>query len=133
MTIYINKNADNLCAFTLNESVTIPDAKYIIQLESKALNTSKLMWLNEDLSLNTQRYNEYLISEVLPEDEDLEDQKINLVEGGYSYFVWQTISNNLDLSQADKIIESGMVHVIGDPQQTNVSNITPSTKHIFKP
>lgn len=133
MTIYIKKDSTNNCTFTLFESTTIDDARYIIQFESKALNTSKIMWLKFDVSPTPERYNQYIIQEVPLAEENLDEQKINLNEGGYTYFVWQTISENLDLSDAQKIIESGMVHVVGETPIINVAPVTPSTKHIFKP
>lgn len=133
MTIYIKKDSINTCMFTLNESTTIDGASYIIQFESKALNTSKIMWLQLDVSPNPERYNEYIIQEVPLDEEDLEEQKINLLEGGYTYFVWETTSENLNLNDAQGIIESGMVHVIGDAPIINTAQVTPSSKHIFKP
>lgn len=132
MTIYIEKNESNICMFTLTESTTITGAKYIMQIESKALNTSKLMWLNTDLSLYPERYNEYIITEVPEIDEDLEDQKINLIEGGHNFYVWQTEVDELDTDLALNIIESGWLHVIGEEPIINVAPTTPNTKFVFK-
>lgn len=132
MTIYIEKNESNVCMFTLTESTTITGAKYIMQIESKALNTSKLMWLNTDLSLYPERYNEYIITEVPEIDEDLENQKINLIEGGHNFYVWQTDVDELDTDLALNIIESGWLHVVGEEPVIIVAPTTPNTKFVFK-
>lgn len=114
MTIYIDRETTNVCIFTLNESTTLILPKYILQVVSKATDYDKIMWLNDDISTNTIRFNKYIIEEVNPEDEDLENMKINLPSTSYDFFVWETSSNNLDLSEANKIIESGNIIVNGD-------------------
>jgi len=107
MTIYLRKNQNNIVMFTLNESVTITNPSFILQIESKVDYTSKIMWLIDDLSLNNVRYNEYIIETVNKIDEDLTDMKVFLDEGTYNFYVWQTESPNLDLNDALNIIESG--------------------------
>lgn len=111
MTIYIDKNDSNTCIFTLNESVTISNPNFILQIESKVNLKSKIMWLNNDISLNPMRYNEFIINEVNKIDEDLEDMKVFLNEPSYNWYVWQTESTNLSLSDATSIIESGKIIV----------------------
>lgn len=114
MTIYINREATNICIFTLNESINLSFPNYILQVVSKATNYDKIMWLNDDLSTNPERYNKFVIEEVNQEDEDLEDMKIHLPSTSYDFFVWETDSDNLDLSEALDIIESGNIIINGE-------------------
>ena len=132
MTIFIDKDTSNTCFFTLNESTTITGVRYILEIESKATNQSKIMWLNDDVSTNVERYNKYIIQEVPEIDEDLEDQKINLIIGGHNFYVWQTESDILDISFAQNIIESGWIHVNGVEPVINVAPVTPNTKFVYK-
>lgn len=111
MTIYIKRNELNQCIFTLNESANLPDSSFILQIQSKVDKKSKIMWLFGDVSFNVNRYNEYIIEEVILSEEDLEEKKVNLPEPSYSFYVWETISDILDLQYADKVIESGKIIV----------------------
>ena len=154
MTIYINKNEENICLFSLNESTkTIFDGyvdlgyiipnyiesdndfilpNYILQLESKVSNDSKILWLNNDVSLNKNRINRFIIEEVSLSDQDLDNQKVYLEVGSYNYYVWETISDILDIEVANKIIESGMLHCIGEDIPIVVANIPRRNINIYK-
>lgn len=131
MTSYIYKNQANDVFFTLNESVTLSTPFFILEIQSKATNASKLMWLNTDLSVNPVRYNKYVITEVDPDDEDLEDQKVNLLEGMHNFYVWETAVEVLDLASATGVIESGQIRVVGDSASTPTIPV-PNSKHVFK-
>lgn len=111
MTIYINKNQSNICAFTLNENTNEFASYYILELESKVDYMTKLMLLKTDMSINRIRYNKYLIQEVELINEDLMNQKINLTDSEYNYRVWESSTNVLDINLFDNIIESGLVKV----------------------
>lgn len=130
MSLLINKGVPNTCIFTLKEDTTIVDAKYILQIVSKATRKEKLMWLINDVSVNTERFNSFIIDEVDEADEDLTQMAINLDSGEYTFFVWQTDSTVLSLEQADDIIESGLLVVMGEGTVRNTFNVAP-TKKIF--
>lgn len=133
--IYIKKDKENKCVFTLTEKSTM-DSPYILSLYSNANRDVKLMFLNEDKSMNTLRYNQYNITEVEIDDEDLEDQLINLQIGTYDYQVYQTPTPTLlDISGLDNshIIETGKLVVIGE-KTTNDTFVdtNPNTEISFK-
>ena len=130
--LYIVKNMVNSCGFTLNESKTVSAPNYILEVESKATNTSKLIWLNTDLSLNIARYNKFNIEEVVIADQDPNQQKINLDAGAYNFYVWETESSNLVLADAIGIIESGQLRVEDDTVQPVVDPVSPVTKFVFQ-
>lgn len=132
MTIQITKNQINQCAFTLNESTSIVGAKYILQIESKATNTSKLTWLEGDESLRPERLNLYSIEEVPLDQEDLAEMKVNLVKGDYNFYVWETEASALNLDLASSIIESGQLEV-KEVETVIINSIVPNQKHIYNP
>jgi len=109
--IQIIRGQTNSCIFTLNELTTSASASYFIEVYDKQIRNTKLMWLNDDVSPNPFRYNEYIIEETT--SEDLTDQKITLPISNYDYYVWQTISATLSKDYAVNIIESGMIRVTG--------------------
>lgn len=152
MTIYINKNESNICLFSLNESTSfvydryveinyvLPNyfiddlviPRYILQLESKATDKSKLLWLNVDISVNTNRINKFMIEEVPLIDEDLDNQKVHLDIDTYNYYVWETYGDVLDITLSNKVIESGILHCIGNNIPIVVANVPKKQKHIYK-
>lgn len=111
MTIILRKTQLNNVVFTLNESVTLDSPSFILEIESKVDYSNKLMWLNNDVSLNVERYNEYIIEMVDKIDEDLENMKVYLNEGEYNFYVWETESINLSKEDAFSIIESGRIKI----------------------
>lgn len=123
--IRITKGATNSCVFTLNEKITLSSPNLFIQIHSNQDNDDKLMWLNDDLSANTIRYNLYVIEET--SSEDLNDQKISLEPTSYDYFVWQTDSATLSTTYATSIVESGKLIVTG----TGSTNYTYSDKQEY--
>jgi len=127
MTIYIDKNQENTLIFTLNESTTVSDVMYILEVHSKATDSSKIMWLLNDLTINPERYNKFIITEVPLEDEDLLDMKINLIEGGHSFFVWQTGSGELDLASATNLTlgtDGNVFELTGTTKVDLISNVS---------
>lgn len=111
MTINLIKNQLNIVMFTLNESITLENPSFILQIESKVDFSSKVMWLLNDVTLNSARYNEYIIEMVDKIDENLSNMKIYLEEGTYNFYVWQTDSIVLNTNNALNIIESGKLIV----------------------
>lgn len=109
--IRITKGATNSCVFTLTEKTTLSNADYIIRFFSNQNHDNKLMFLNNDISPNKTRYNLFEIEETT--NENLNNQKIELEETTYDYFIYETISATLSLDYAGDIVESGKVKVIG--------------------
>lgn len=109
--IKIIKGQTNSCIFTLNEKITLDTPGIILDLYSNANKTNKLLWLNDDVTYNANRYNQYDIVE--NDIEDLDNQIVSLPIGTYDYFVWQTDSATLSTDNALNVIESGLVKVVG--------------------
>jgi hypothetical protein len=114
--ITIRKGATNSCIFTLAELTTIPNADYFIEVYDNQIRNTKLMWLNDNVSTEPARYNQYVITETT--SEDLDDQKISLPISTYDYYVWQTNSATLSVDYATSIVESGMIRVTGTSSNT---------------
>lgn len=110
--IKILKGNDNNCVFTLNEKTTIDPVFYILEIYSNQDHNTKLMLLQNDISSNKNRWNQFVITE--NDIEDINNSIITLKSGSYDYFVWQSSVSTLDVSLADSIIESGKIVVIGD-------------------
>lgn len=109
--IVINKGMTNSCVFTLTEKITLTDPYLLLSLYSNQDFTTKTMLLNDDVSFNKIRYNEFIIEETTMED--LTDNKIELELTTYDYTVWQSATSSLSLDDATSIVESGKLTVSG--------------------
>ncbi len=109
--ITIQKGLTNSVVLTLNEKVTLNNPDFILSVKSKLDYTTKEMWLNTDITVNSIRYNEFIIEET--ELEDLTDQKITLELTDYDYTVWETNSATLSTTYAGNIIQSGKLICTG--------------------
>ncbi len=109
--INIQRGMTNSCVFTLTENVTIVSPNFILEVYSNQDHNTKLMWLNDDVSPDLIRYNQYEIVET--STEDLTDQRISLDSGTYDYRVWQTGLTALSLTMSTSVVESGKITVTG--------------------
>lgn len=115
--IQIEKNTNsNKWVVTLNEAVTIENPDFIWSLTSLASGATVAFYAT-DVSMATIRYNQFMIDEVGPTAIDLQAGKIHLADTGYwKYEVFQTgatVPHNLDLNDAQGLLESGMLLVTG--------------------
>ena len=112
MTLYIIKNSLNRLIFTLNESSILLSPKYILRIESKVDFKSKYMVFlpADDLSTNQARYNEWIIEEVIKDEEDLAEYKINLIPAEYNFYMYESLEDTVQ--PTDKVIENGKIRVI---------------------
>lgn len=113
--------------FTLTEKTTYPLdlTNYILELDSKMLDSTTLLFLTGDTSTNVMRYNYYPIN-LTP---------YNLPEGTYNYKVWQTTGNTLSttgLTSSD-VVESGFCYLYSSGT-TNIPvyTATGQTKYVFE-
>jgi len=112
--ITIDKGMTNSCVFTLTEKRTLSStaSNVFLQFYNNQDNYNKLMYLNNDLSPNTERYNLFLIEETI--NEDLNNQKIELNLTTYDYFIHEIpIGATLSLDNSIKILETGLITVNG--------------------
>ena len=112
--------------FTLLENTTFPlgITKYILELDGKQKHNTTLLFLTGDTSANVDRYNYFPINL----------NPYNLIEGQYSYKVWQTTGTTLSttgLTTSD-VVESGAAYIYGSG--TTAAPIYTSTeiKYVFE-
>lgn len=116
----------SLTPFTLWEDTTFPlsATTYILELDGKQLNSETLLFLTGDSSPNIYRWNWFTI-DLTP---------YNLVQGQYSYKVWQTTGNTLSLTglTTNDVVESGAAWIYSSgTTQDPVYVATGQTKYVF--
>ena len=119
--IKIFKNVITDVPFTLFEKTTYSAATYICELYNNQNHDNTLFYLTGDTTTNNARFNYFPINET----------PLNLLEGTYDYFVWQTTGATLSVSglTTSYVVESGLCKVIGtgSTQTTYTSTINEYT------
>jgi len=107
----INKGQNNFLVFTLTEKVTINNPYYLFSFKHQVL-MSTVNFIASDVSGFPTRYNKFLITETTG-TVNLTSGIVSLPETGfYEYAIYeQTSSSNLNVANAEGLLEIGMVKV----------------------
>jgi hypothetical protein len=108
------------------EKTTFPlsATTYILELDGKQKQDTTLLFLTGDTSANVNRYNYFPIN-LSP---------YNLIEGQYSYKVWQTTGTTLSttgLTTSD-VVESGAAYIYGTTPAADPIYTSTETKYVFE-
>jgi hypothetical protein len=117
----------SLTPFTLLEKTTFPlsATTYILELDGKQLNDQTLLFLTGDTSPNINRWNWFPI-DLTP---------YNLIQGQYSYKVWQTTGNTLTITglTTNDVVETGAAWIYGTTPAPAPIYVSPNqTKYVFE-
>jgi hypothetical protein len=116
MSLIIKKNQKNNIFVTVTEKTTVSPAHYLMSLYSNDNHSTKVIRLSGDTSVNTVRWNQFVIEEVPVADEEYEEAKINLIQGGtYDYVIWQTTEATGTSINNLTSVESGLLRVSSGP------------------
>jgi len=107
----INKGQNNFLVFTLTEKVTLNNPYYLFSFKHQVL-MSTVNFIASDVSGFTTRFNKFLITETTG-TVNLTSGIVSLPETGfYEYAIYQqTSSSNLNVANAEGLLEIGMVKV----------------------
>lgn len=107
----INKGQNNFLVFTLTEKVTLNNPYYLFSFKHQVL-MSTVNFIASDVSGFPTRYNKFLITETTG-TVNLTSGIVSLPETGfYEYAIYQqTSSSNLNVANAEGLLEIGMVKV----------------------
>jgi hypothetical protein len=117
----------SLTPFTLFENTTFPlsATTYILELDGKQLNDQTLLFLTGETSPNINRWNWFPI-DLTP---------YNLIQGQYSYKVWQTTGNTLTTTglTTNDVVETGAAWIYSSGStQDPVYIPTNQTKYVYE-
>jgi hypothetical protein len=112
--------------FTLLEKTTFPlsATKYILELDGKQKHNRTLLFLTGDTSANVNRYNYFPIN-LSP---------YNLIEGQYSYKVWQNTGTTLSTSAltVNDIVETGAAWIYSSGSTQIPIYSATTTQYVFE-
>ena len=117
----------SLTPFTLFENTTFPlsATTYILELDGKQLNDQTLLFLTGETSPNINRWNWFPIN-LTP---------YNLIQGQYSYKVWQSTGNTLTITglTTNDVVETGAAWIYSSGStQDPVYVPTNQTKYVYE-
>ena len=112
--------------FTLLEKTTFPlsATTYILELDGKQKYNTTLLFLTGDTSANVNRYNYFPIN-LTP---------YNLIEGQYSYKVWQNTGTTLSTSALtiNDVVETGAAYIYSSGTTADPIYTSTETKYVFE-
>ena len=115
-----------LTPFTLTELTTFPlsATSYILELEGKQKDNTTLLFLTGDTSPNINRWNYYPINLT----------SYNLIQGQYSYKVWQTTGSTLSVTGLtnNDVVETGAVYIYNSGTTAAPIYTSTETKYVFE-
>ena len=130
--IVLEDGISNKVALTLTEKATLSTPYYLFSVVNDDTNEALLFTAN-DISSNTNRYNEFLI-EVNLSPINLLDGKIELTtKGYYKYYIYEQASpTNLDLNNVTGLVENGKLYY-NTTENPELKEYTeePTTKYVY--
>lgn len=115
-----------LTPFTLTELTTFPlsATSYILELEGKQKDNTTLLFLTGDTSPNINRWNYYPINLT----------SYNLIQGQYSYKVWQTTGSTLSVTGLtnNDVVENGAAYIYNSGTTQAPIYTSTETKYVFE-
>ena len=112
--------------FTLLEKTTFPlsATTYILELDGKQKQDTTLLFLTGDTSANVNRYNYFPINL----------SSYNLIEGQYSYKVWQNTGTTLSTSALtiNDVVETGAAYIYSSGTTADPIYTSTETKYVFE-
>jgi hypothetical protein len=124
--IEISNYQSTLVPFTLKEKTTFPlsATTYILELDAKQDHSTTLLFLTGDTSTNVSRYNYFPVN-ISP---------YNLIEGQYSYKVWQNTGSTLSTSALtiNDIVETGLCIITTSGSTAIPTYSATTTQYVFE-
>lgn len=121
--INIIKNTINNIFVTVTEKTTVSPANYLMSLYSNDNHSTKVIRFSGDSSTNPVRWNQFIIEEVPLASENLEEAKVNLIQGGtYDYVIYETTGTTGTSIVNLTSVESGLLRVSGATSSTIYNN-----------
>lgn len=109
---------NNSVFVTLRERAELANADILVELTNRDSKTEPKILKTSDVSLPTDRVNEIDIEVVADSnDQDLPNSKVHLLSGDYTYRIYESDDNTLDIT-GKKLLEVGVLNFNTDKTKT---------------
>jgi hypothetical protein len=131
----ITRNTNSTLIFTLKEKQTLTFPYFLFELKYRGDGTTTKTFIASDSSTYSDRYNEFLVTEVNSGSEILTSGTVNLQNVGewhYRIFEQQSASN-LDVANATSELENGIIKVLPGSTSTSYSHQISDNSYTYNP
>jgi hypothetical protein len=131
----ITRGTNSTIIFTLKEKQTLTNPYFLFELKYRGDGTTTKTFIASDTSTYTDRYNEFLVTEVNAGGEILTSGTINLQNvGEWHYRIFeQTSSTNLIVANAVNELENGIVKVLPGSSSTSYTHQISDNSYTYNP
>lgn len=131
----ITRNSNSTIIFTLKEKQTLTSPYFLFELKFRGDGTTTKTFIASDTSTYSDRYNQFLVTEVNLGSEILTSGTVNLQNvGEWHYRIFeQTSSSNLDVANAVNELENGIIKVLPSTSSTQYMHQISDTSYTYNP
>lgn len=131
----ITRNSNSTIIFTLKEKQTLTSPYFLFELKFRGDGTTTKTFIASDTSTYSDRYNQFLVTEVNSGSEILTSGTVNLQNvGEWHYRIFeQTSSSNLDVANAVNELENGIIKVLPSTSSTQYMHQISDTSYTYNP
>tara|TARA_R110000868_G_scaffold140916_5_gene356941 strand:+ start:1175 stop:1582 length:408 start_codon:yes stop_codon:yes gene_type:complete len=131
----ITRGTNSTIIFTLKEKQTLTNPYFLFELRFRGDGTTVKTFVASDSSTYTDRYNQFLVTEVNDGSEILTSGTVNLQNvGEWHYRIFeQTSSSNLDVVNATSEIENGIIKVLTGTSSTSYTHQISDNSYTYNP
>jgi hypothetical protein len=131
----ITRNSNNTIIFTLKEKQTLTSPYFLFELKFRGDGTTTKTFIASDTSTYSDRYNEFLVTEVNAGSEILTSGTVNLQNvGEWHYRIFeQTSPTNLIVANAVNELENGIIRVLPSTSSTQYIHQISDNSYTYNP
>lgn len=131
----ITRNSNSTIIFTLKEKQTLTNPYFLFELKFRGDGTTTKTFIASDSSTYSDRYNQFLVTEVNSGSEILTSGTVNLQNvGEWHYRIFeQASSSNLNVANATNELENGIVKVLPSTSSTQYMHQISDNSYTYNP
>ena len=131
----ITRGTNSTIIFTLKEKQTLTNPYFLFELKYRGDGTTTKTFIASDTSTYTDRYNEFLVTEVNAGGEILTSGTVNLQNvGEWHYRIFEQISpTNLNVANAVNELENGIIKVLPGSSSTSYTHQISDNSYTYNP
>ena len=131
----ITRGTNSTIIFTLKEKQTLTNPYFLFELKFRGDGTTTKTFIAADTSTYSDRYNQFLVTEVNAGSEILTSGTVNLqTVGEWHYRIFeQTSASNLNVANATSELENGIIKVLPGSSSTSYTHQISDNSYTYNP
>lgn len=131
----ITRGTNSTIIFTLKEKQVLSNPYFLFELKFRGDGTTTKTFIAADTSSYSDRYNQFLVTEVNAGSEILTSGTVNLqTVGEWHYRIFeQSSSSNLNVANTGKELENGIIKVLPSANSTSYTHQISDNSYTYNP